>query len=122
MQLPVLVSVAQRLSFQCKGGLSDNLKYAATNDSCRYIAELAPPSIRGRLVGFYEIGSQGAQMCGFWVNYVVNRTISAESRLKSNDDMTGPLLTVDSTITVASTPRDPAFAWIRHAVHHPFLS
>lgn len=39
----------------------------------RYIAEIAPPSIRGRLIGFYEIGSQGAQMCGFWVNYVVNR-------------------------------------------------
>lgn len=46
-----------------------------------YIAEVAPPSIRGRLVGFYEIGSQGAQMCGFWVNYAVNRTISSSSKL-----------------------------------------
>lgn len=45
-----------------------------------YIAEIAPPSIRGRLVGFYEIGSQGAQMCGFWVNYVVNRSISPVGR------------------------------------------
>ncbi|KAK0615492.1 putative quinate permease, partial [Lasiodiplodia hormozganensis] len=43
-----------------------------------YIAEVAPPSIRGRLIGFYEIGSQGAQMLGFWVNYVVNRTMSPE--------------------------------------------
>lgn len=45
-----------------------------------YIAEVAPPSIRGRLVGFYEIGSQGAQMCGFWVNYAVNKTISSSSK------------------------------------------
>ncbi|KAG6368412.1 hypothetical protein INS49_002618 [Diaporthe citri] len=44
-----------------------------------YIAEVAPPSIRGRLVGFYEIGSQGAQMCGFWVNYAVNKTISSST-------------------------------------------
>ncbi|KAM5350408.1 hypothetical protein ACJ41O_006913 [Fusarium nematophilum] len=41
-----------------------------------YIAEVAPPAIRGKLIGFFEIGSQGAQMCGFWVNYAVNRTIS----------------------------------------------
>ncbi|KAG8631770.1 hypothetical protein KVT40_000910 [Elsinoe batatas] len=44
-----------------------------------YIAEVSPPSIRGRLVGFFEIGSQGAQMCGFWVNYVVKKTISPEA-------------------------------------------
>ncbi|KAI8305674.1 hypothetical protein K4K61_005119 [Colletotrichum sp. SAR11_59] len=44
-----------------------------------YIAEVAPPAIRGKLVGFYEIGSQGAQMLGFWVNYVVNKTISPDT-------------------------------------------
>ncbi|KAF9876797.1 hypothetical protein CkaCkLH20_05643 [Colletotrichum karsti] len=44
-----------------------------------YIAEMAPPTIRGKLVGFYEIGSQGAQMLGFWVNYAVNRTIGPET-------------------------------------------
>ncbi|KAI8265884.1 hypothetical protein K4K58_010643 [Colletotrichum sp. SAR11_239] len=43
-----------------------------------YIAEVAPPTIRGKLVGFYEIGSQGAQMLGFWVNYAVNKTISPD--------------------------------------------
>ncbi|KAH7127386.1 general substrate transporter, partial [Dactylonectria macrodidyma] len=44
-----------------------------------YIAEVAPPSIRGKLVGFYEIGSQGAQMLGFWVNYAVNKTLDPSS-------------------------------------------
>ncbi|KAE9580152.1 Quinate permease [Colletotrichum fructicola] len=44
-----------------------------------YIAEVAPPTIRGKLVGFYEIGSQGAQMLGFWVNYAVNKTISPDT-------------------------------------------
>lgn len=43
-----------------------------------YIAEIAPPAIRGKLIGFFEIGSQGAQMCGFWVNYAVNKTLSPE--------------------------------------------
>ncbi|KAH8422448.1 sugar porter family MFS transporter [Aspergillus melleus] len=42
-----------------------------------YIAETSPPSIRGRLVGIFEICSQGGGMCGFWINYIVNRTISA---------------------------------------------
>ncbi|KAI8682204.1 MFS domain-containing protein [Fusarium keratoplasticum] len=44
-----------------------------------YIAEVAPPSIRGKLIGFFEIGSQGAQMLGFWVNYAVNKTISPDT-------------------------------------------
>ncbi|KAH6951271.1 general substrate transporter [Ilyonectria sp. MPI-CAGE-AT-0026] len=44
-----------------------------------YIAEVAPPSIRGKLVGFFEIGSQGAQMLGFWVNYAANKTLDPES-------------------------------------------
>lgn len=29
-----------------------------------YIAETSPPSIRGRLVGIFEICSQGGGMCG----------------------------------------------------------
>ncbi|KAJ0332313.1 hypothetical protein COL5a_002021 [Colletotrichum fioriniae] len=41
-----------------------------------YISEISPPSIRGRLVGLFEIASQGGGMCGFWVNYAVDRTIS----------------------------------------------
>lgn len=40
-----------------------------------YIAETAPPSIRGRLVGIFEIASQGGGMLGFWINYATDRTI-----------------------------------------------
>jgi len=34
-----------------------------------YIAELAPPAIRGRLVGLYELGWQTGGLVGFWINY-----------------------------------------------------
>ncbi|KAI1078025.1 sugar transporter [Whalleya microplaca] len=44
-----------------------------------YIAETSPPSIRGRLVGIFEIASQGAGMIGFWVNYAVDQAISDET-------------------------------------------
>ncbi|CAN8106560.1 unnamed protein product [Discula destructiva] len=44
-----------------------------------YIAETSPPSIRGRLIGIFEIASQGGGMCGFWINYAVDRTISDNS-------------------------------------------
>ncbi|KAK8079086.1 hypothetical protein PG994_002893, partial [Apiospora phragmitis] len=40
-----------------------------------YIAEVAPPSIRGRLVGIFEIASQGGGMLGFWINYATDQTI-----------------------------------------------
>lgn len=42
-----------------------------------YIAETSPPSIRGRLVGIFEICSQAGGMFGFWINYIVNQTISS---------------------------------------------
>ncbi|KAK6363009.1 hypothetical protein TWF730_000458 [Orbilia blumenaviensis] len=45
-----------------------------------YIAETSPPSIRGRLVGIFEILSQGGGMCGFWINYIANRTISVDTK------------------------------------------
>jgi sugar porter (SP) family MFS transporter len=41
-----------------------------------YIAETSPPSIRGRLVGIFEIASQGGGMLGFWINYGTDQTIS----------------------------------------------
>ncbi|KAG9254045.1 MFS quinate transporter QutD [Emericellopsis atlantica] len=40
-----------------------------------YISETAPPSIRGRLVGIFEIASQGGGMLGFWINYATSQTI-----------------------------------------------
>ncbi|KFY70139.1 hypothetical protein V499_09425 [Pseudogymnoascus sp. VKM F-103] len=45
-----------------------------------YIAETSPPSIRGRLVGIFEILSQAGGMCGFWINYAVNQTISDSTK------------------------------------------
>ncbi|KAK6357346.1 hypothetical protein TWF718_001659 [Orbilia javanica] len=45
-----------------------------------YIAETSPPSIRGRLVGIFEILSQGGGMCGFWMNYLVNRTVPVDTK------------------------------------------
>lgn len=33
-----------------------------------YLSELAPPAIRGRLVGLYELGWQIGGMVGFWIN------------------------------------------------------
>ncbi|KAJ8097181.1 putative quinate permease protein [Lipomyces tetrasporus] len=47
-----------------------------------YIAETSPPSIRGRLVGIFEICSQAGGMCGFWINYIVDRTISDETAVQ----------------------------------------
>lgn len=40
-----------------------------------YISELAPPAVRGRLVGIYELGWQIGGLVGFWINYGVNNTL-----------------------------------------------
>ncbi|EGS19338.1 putative hexose transport-related protein [Thermochaetoides thermophila DSM 1495] len=40
-----------------------------------YISELAPPAVRGRLVGIYELGWQIGGLVGFWINYGVNTTL-----------------------------------------------
>ncbi|EKV07801.1 General substrate transporter [Penicillium digitatum] len=41
-----------------------------------YLSELAPPAIRGRLVGLYELGWQIGGMLGFWINYGVAKHVS----------------------------------------------
>ncbi|KAI5803690.1 general substrate transporter [Geopyxis carbonaria] len=46
---------------------------AASNLTPIYIAEVAPPAIRGRLVGLYELGWQAGGLVGFWINYGVNK-------------------------------------------------
>ncbi|KAL4731674.1 hypothetical protein ACLX1H_000652 [Fusarium chlamydosporum] len=38
-----------------------------------YLSELAPPAIRGRLVGLYELGWQIGGLVGFWINYGVEK-------------------------------------------------
>ncbi|KAJ5682006.1 general substrate transporter [Penicillium maclennaniae] len=47
----------------------------ASNTVPIYLAELAPPAIRGRLVGLYELGWQIGGMVGFWINYGVEQTL-----------------------------------------------
>jgi MFS family permease len=40
-----------------------------------YISECAPPAIRGRLVGIYELGWQMGGLVGFWINYGIAETL-----------------------------------------------
>lgn len=48
---------------------------AASNMTPIYISELAPPAVRGRLVGIYELGWQIGGLVGFWINFGVNSTM-----------------------------------------------
>ncbi|KAM3084132.1 hypothetical protein ACMFMF_001489 [Clarireedia jacksonii] len=50
----------------------------ASNLTPIYISELAPPAIRGRLVGLYELGWQIGGVVGFWINYGVSTTMPAD--------------------------------------------
>lgn len=42
-----------------------------------YLSELAPPAIRGRLVGLYELGWQIGGLVGFWINVSHNPGLPA---------------------------------------------
>lgn len=48
---------------------------AASNLSPIYCSEIAPPAIRGRLVGLYEMAWQIGGLVGFWINYGVSETL-----------------------------------------------
>lgn len=52
---------------------------AAVNWVQIYIAEISPPGIRGRLVGFYELSYQLSSLLGFWVNLGVENHVSDTS-------------------------------------------
>ena len=41
-----------------------------------YISEIAPPAVRGRLVGIYELGWQIGGLVGFWINYGISETLA----------------------------------------------
>ncbi|KAF2724999.1 quinate permease [Polychaeton citri CBS 116435] len=41
-----------------------------------YIAEIAPPAVRGRLVGIYELGWQIGGLVGFWINYGLEKHLA----------------------------------------------
>ncbi|GAA5944034.1 sugar porter family MFS transporter [Sporobolomyces koalae] len=48
----------------------------ASNLTPLYISEIAPPAIRGQLVGMYEIGWQVGGLVGFFINYGVTQHIA----------------------------------------------
>ncbi|SDA01398.1 BZ3500_MvSof-1268-A1-R1_Chr10-1g02626 [Microbotryum saponariae] len=39
-----------------------------------YLSEFAPAPIRGRLIGFYDMGIQVGTLAGFWINFLLFRT------------------------------------------------
>lgn len=45
----------------------------ASNLSPIFCSEIAPPAIRGRLVGLYELSWQIGGLVGFWINYGVDQ-------------------------------------------------
>lgn len=45
-----------------------------------YISELAPPAVRGRLVGIYEMGWQIGGLVGFWINYGINEHLPSNHK------------------------------------------
>lgn len=47
----------------------------ASNLAPIYCSEVAPPAIRGRLVGLYELSWQIGGLVGFWINYGVDQTL-----------------------------------------------
>jgi len=49
---------------------------ASSNMVPIYISEMAPPAIRGRLVGLYELGWQIGGLVGFWINYGISQTLA----------------------------------------------
>ncbi|KAF9075070.1 general substrate transporter [Rhodocollybia butyracea] len=50
---------------------------AASNLAPIFVAEIAPPAIRGRLIGLYELCWQIGGVVGFWINYGVTLHIPA---------------------------------------------
>ncbi|CAE6447840.1 unnamed protein product [Rhizoctonia solani] len=65
---------------RCIAGLGIDTLGSASLIIPVYIAEVSPPSIRGRLVGIFEILSQAGSMLGFWINYIMDRTISSNTK------------------------------------------
>ncbi|KAJ1326025.1 MFS transporter SP family sugar:H+ symporter [Microdochium nivale] len=69
-------STAMMLAGRAIGGIGVG---AASMIVPLYVSEAAPPNIRGRLVGIYEIGVSGGTMIGFWINYGLNINLPSTS-------------------------------------------
>lgn len=40
-----------------------------------YIAEVAPPAIRGQLTGYFDVAYHVGSVIGFWINYGINQNM-----------------------------------------------
>lgn len=101
-----------------------------------YIAECAPPTIRGRCIGVFEVALQLASLCGFWVNYGVNQNMASTTtqwKVPFAIQLVPSGLLVASMIWSIETPRwlvkkgryDLALknlAWVRNLdPEHPYV-
>ena len=103
-----------------------------------YISECAPPMIRGRLVGLFEVMLQIALVFGFWVNYGVNQNISSKDPKQWHIPvaiqfvpaglllLTVPFFTVESPRWLVSKNRSQdaqkALSWVRNLPEdHPYV-
>lgn len=102
-----------------------------------YVSECSPALIRGRLVGTFEIMLQVALVFGFWVNYGVNKNISADTSRQWHIPVAVQFipagLLVLCMIPMIESPRwlvskgrnqkaQKALAWVRHLPEdHPYV-
>jgi MFS family permease len=80
-----------------------------------YLSELAPPAIRGRLVGLYELGWQIGGLVGFWINVSktqslhlysdtdASSTVSRNTCLKAINNGSSPSLFKSSHLAYSSS-------------------
>ncbi|KAF2093306.1 MFS quinate transporter QutD [Rhizodiscina lignyota] len=52
---------------------------ASTFISPQYLSETSPPSGRGAVIGFFEIGIQVGSIVGFWINFGVNQHMNPKN-------------------------------------------
>jgi len=88
---------------------------SASNLTPLYISEIAPPAIRGQLVGMYEIGWQMGGLVGFFINYGVTEHIPASHKqwvssfvvpIGLQARLTNPLAFLRSSPSVSSSFRE----------------
>ncbi|KAK0203708.1 hypothetical protein DFS33DRAFT_1431423 [Desarmillaria ectypa] len=80
-----------------------------------YVAEIAPPAIRGRLIGLYELCWQIGGIVRFWFNYGVTRHVPA--------GRTQWLVAFAVQLVLVSRDRNEKLAWLRHlSPLHPYVA